>query len=46
MIVYKAEKKMRKFKLELYSVFVNLILCKVAGFFKVKIPTVYIKIEK
>ena len=38
--------KTEKVKLELCSVFVNLILCKVACFFKVKILSVYIKIEK
>ena len=37
--------KTEKVKLEICSVFVNLVLCKVACFFKVKIPTVYIKVE-
>ena len=38
--------KTEKVKLEICSVFVNLVLCKVACFFKVKILTVYIKVEK
>ena len=46
MIVQKAEKELSNFKVELYSVFENLTLCKVACFLKMKIPTtVYNKAE-
>ena len=46
MIVQKTEKELSNFKVELYSVFENLTLCKVACFLKMKIPTtVYNKAE-